>query len=90
MRYIGIDTISFTDVNGNTFPIKDIRPIPIYTTLLEIDVKENDMIDEIASRDIVYGSDGEDQSYKIFDHNITLLMEAGFDMSKIKTLRIPI
>ena len=89
MRYIGIDTISFTDVNGIQYPIKDIRPIPIYKTLLTVDVKESDKIDEIASRDVVYGAGGEDQSYKIYDHNIVFLVEAGFDMSKIKTLKIP-
>ena len=90
MRYIKIDTISFTDIDGKQYPIKDIRPIPVYTTLLEIDVREIDRVDEIASREIVYGAGGEDQSFKIFDHNIILFMEAGFDMSKIKTLKIPI
>ena len=89
MRYVQIDTISFTDINGNQYAIKDIRPIPTYTTLTEVSIKEGDTIDEIATRDKVYRAGSEDLSYKIYDHNIVALVDSRFDLGKIKTLRIP-
>lgn len=90
MRYFNIDTISFNDALGRTVPVKDIRPIPEYQINFEIDTRENDLLDEIASRSTVYGEGAEDQSYKIFDANIVALVEAEFDMANIKRLKIPV
>ena len=89
-RYIGVDTISFTDVNGNTFPVKDIRPISDQTLNFEIDKKENDLIDEVASRRQVFGNFGEIQSWRIFDINIVKLTEYKFDHTKMKRIKIPV
>lgn len=88
-RYIGVDTITFTDVNSNSFPVKDVREITSEPVGFEIDTKENDLLDEVASRKEVFGEFGELQSYRIFDLNIIKLTEANFDMTKIKKLKIP-
>lgn len=90
MRYVQIDTISFTDVNNKQFAIKGIRPIPTYTTLIEVVVKDNDTIDEIATRDKTYRAGAEDQSYKIYDHNVINLVDSRFDLGKLKLLKVPV
>lgn len=84
-----IETISFTDMNGRSYPIKDIRPIPEYITRTTINVKEKDRIDEIASRVDIYGPEGYTKSYKIFDHNRVVLMDHNLNLTRIKELRIP-
>ena len=89
-RYLNVDTLSFTNYHGNTFPVKDIREIPSENIAFEIDVEENTLLDEIASRQEVFGDFGEQQSYRIFDLNIEILTEANFDLTNIKRLKIPI
>lgn len=89
MRYIPIDTISFTDSNGRTVNIKDMREYEDQQTLKIIKTKKNDKIDEIASRQDIYGNDGEIESYRIVDYNIVKLHDVEFDMAKIETLEIP-
>jgi len=86
MRYIQINNISFTDVNGKRYAIKDIRPIPEYVKLKTIDITEKDAIDEIAERE--YGS--EDQGYKIYDMNIVKLLEVDFDLIRMKRIEVPV
>lgn len=89
-RYIDVDTIVFTDINGNNFEVKDTRPISEQTLSFEIDKRENDLLDEIASRREIYGDFGEIQSWRIFDLNIEKLTEVNFDLTKIKRLKIPV
>jgi hypothetical protein len=90
LRYVDIETVVFTDVDGNDNPVKDIREISDQVQSFEIDVKESDSIDEIASRSSVYGESGELQSYKIHDLNIVKLVENNFDVGKLKRLKIPV
>ena len=90
MRYRNVDTISFTDVYGNSYAVKDMREIPDYETLKTLKLKQGDRIDEIVSRPEFYGNGTEDESYKVFEHNIDIITEADFDLSKIKELEIPI
>lgn len=90
MRYFNIDTVSFNDRSGRVTPVKDIRPIPEQQINFEVVIKESDLLDEIASREEIYGSGSEDLSYKIFDANIVELFESGFDISKIRRLKIPV
>jgi len=89
-RYSDIDTITFTDVNGNSYPVKDIRLISSQTFALEIDRSEHDLLDEIASRREIYGDFGEVQSWRIFDLNIVKFTEANFSLTKIKRIKIPV
>jgi hypothetical protein len=90
LRYIQIDTISFTDVNGNSYAIKDMREIPDYVKMTTVDVKTSDKIDEIASRNMVYREGAEDQSFKIFDMNRVKLHETEYDLGRVKLLEIPV
>jgi len=89
-RYSDVDTISFEDLNGNLFPVKDIRLISTQTLAFEIDKNENDLLDEISSRREVYGDFGEIQSWRIFDINIVKLTEVNFDIRKLKRIKIPV
>jgi hypothetical protein len=66
-----------------------MREYPSYIKMIDLSINENDRIDEIVSRDEIYGSGGEDQSYKIIDFNIEELYENKFDLSKLKKLEIP-
>lgn len=90
MRYIDVDTITFTDINGRQYPVKDIRLISNQTQAFEIDIKSNDLLDEVASRREVYGDFGEIHAWRIFDLNIVELTQVDFDMTKIKKLKIPL
>jgi len=90
MRYISIPTITFEDKDGNKFPVKDLREIPLYETAFEIDIVKGDRIDEIASRSNVYEEQSEDLSYLIFEHNIIDIVEARFDLEKLKRIQIPV
>ena len=90
MRYMTIPTISFTDSYGRTHAIKDMREYPTYTTMMMLDTKATDQIDEIATRQDVYGDGAEGDTYKIHEANIEKLFEEKWDMSKIKQLRIPV
>ena len=89
-RYISVDTITYLHTDGNSYPINDIREIPEEPVSFEIDIKEDDLLDEIASRKTVYGDNGEMQAYRIFDANIIKLTEANFELTNIKRLKIPI
>lgn len=89
-RYINVETVSFTDHNNRTVPVKVRRDIPDEQQVLEIDIKSGELLDEVANRPGVYGEYGEIQTYRIFDKNIVRLTEANFDLSKIKRLKIPL
>lgn len=89
MRDLAVDNIIFTDKNGKSYEIKDIRPIPSYTVLTKINVSGELFFDEIASREEIYGEGKEDLAYKIFDANVRSIIEANFNTTKIKELIIP-
>lgn len=91
MRYLTINTISFTDDFGDDFAIKDIRPIPdTYSLKDTVTLRANDRIDEIASRPEYYGDEAEAESYRIVDFNLERLYEAKFNLARIRTLKIPL
>ena len=89
-RYNDIDTVSFTDKNGNSFPVKDIRPIPSNPVALSIPITNETDIDEVSSRADIYGDLAEDQTYRIFDANIVNLTESNFDVNSLPELKIPV
>lgn len=89
-RYTDIDTITFTDVNGNQFPVKDIRLISEQTLSFEIDTVNGNLLDEVASRKSTFRNFGEVQSWRIFDLNIVRLTEINYDMTKVSRLKIPV
>jgi hypothetical protein len=66
-----------------------MREYPEYETAAEISLQQGDMLDEIASRREIYGDGNEGEAYRIFENNVVALFEAGFDLNKLKSLRIP-
>lgn len=89
MRYIEVPVITFTDINGNQFPVHEIREFPTYQTAVIFDLKKGMMLDEIISRENLYGDGSEDFTYVLFDHNKEKLTENNFVLSKLKKLNIP-
>ena len=90
MRYINIENVSFTRLDGNSYQIKDFRPYPAYTKQMTLQINSNDAIDEIITRKDFLGNNSESESYRIVDFNIVKLYEAKFDLSKIRKLDIPV
>jgi hypothetical protein len=90
MRYNNVPTVSFTTINKQSFPVKDMREIPAYVTAFSLKLQIGDFIDEIASREEIYGEDAEGDSYKIVEANYSLLADYNFDVSKIRELMIPV
>ena len=88
MRYMDIDTITFEDVNGVSYPIKDMRPIPSLPVIFTITKNENEFVDEIVTRDDVYSRNREADSYKVYDANHIKMVENNFDFTKMKRLKI--
>ena len=88
-RFRAIEAVSFRDKNGNTFPVKLQRPIETQEYAFTQPIPTATQLDEVASRINVFGDNGETQSWRIFDLNIIVLTEAGFDMTKIRELKIP-
>lgn len=90
MRYLKIDNINFTTINGDTFLVKDIREYPTYQKLGDYPYLKDEDIDEIISRRDYYKDGAEDLSYAVVDFNIEKLTENGYDLNKLKKLRIPV
>lgn len=88
-RYLSIDTVVFDDPLRGEVEIKDRRPIPSEEIAFEIDIKQGDLLDEIATRPSVFGSGGETQIYRIFDANTREIFAAGLNLDNIKRLKIP-
>lgn len=91
MRYELVDNIVFTDKDGKSVTIKDMREFPTdYLLKMIMAVSENDMIDEICCRKDVYDQDSEFMAYKIYDFNIMNLFENNFNLGSVKELRLPL
>jgi hypothetical protein len=88
MRYQNVETVVFTNINGISFSVKDMRDIPIQNIKKTIDYGGGPL-DEIVSRQDVFGEYSEDQSYRIFEANLVSIFDAKFDMKKVKRLKIP-
>jgi len=90
MRYSTIENISFETKTGKSLEIKDMREYPNYTLLGMLKITTEDQIDEIASREEIYGDEGEALSFKIVDFNIIKLFEENFELEKLNVLKIPV
>ena len=90
MRYLGIDTVSFTDINGNDFPVKDIREFQTLQIGVQIKSETGVQLDEVMSRKDIYGNDAEDLAFALFDANRVKITESDFILSKIKRLDVPV
>lgn len=90
MRYNDVDTVSFRALNGKSYSVKDLRLIPSHTIRKSVECNAANTLDEVASRDDVYGSYAEDQAFRIFEANRTQIFDARLDMAKIKRLEVPV
>ena len=91
MRYNNAGNVSFTSADGNTVSIKEILPIADPAeSFMVVECDSSSSLDEIASRDSVYGEGSEGSAYRIFDENVAELVEAHFDLGKLRTVRVPI
>jgi hypothetical protein len=90
MRYFPQPDVEFIDADGVSHMIKETRKFEKLETMMEIPLTVNSALDEIATRKDVYGDDAEGLIYKIFDHNIVSIVENGYDLSLMKTLKIPL
>ena len=90
MRYTNIDNITFVDQNGVSTQVKDMRLIPSEAISKTVDFKGFNTLDDIASRQDIYGDFGENQTFRLFEANIVAITDARFDMSKIRSLKVPL
>lgn len=90
MRYQEVDSIAFTNVNGVSRLIKDKREFPSYNLQRTIKVSALDELDEICTREEMFGDDSEDLNYKLFEANAEKILDANLDFTNIRTLGIPI
>ena len=82
--------ISFTWLDGHTYNIKDIKEYPLYDKFVKISLKQNDRLDEIASRTEIFGQDTEAMSFLIFECNVEKIVENDFDLNKLHEIKIPV
>jgi len=81
------------DIYENSVPILPMLEIDTTTVgdiITTVPCNANTKLDEIASRGNIYGEGMEAESYKIFNENIVNIVEYNFDLSKLKSLRIPV
>jgi len=89
LRYINVDNVNFTTVDGKTIVIKDKRTIPDYNIVTTIQKSTEELLDEIAIKSEIYGEGNEDLSYLLFEANQKEIVEVDFDFTKIGELKIP-
>jgi hypothetical protein len=90
VRYQNTPDATFTTSRGKRVLLKDNLPLVEralrYTT---VTTDSESFLDEIASRDELWGEGSESMAYKIFDENITELFENNFDLGVLQSIRIP-
>jgi hypothetical protein len=90
MRYMNVENINFTTVDNKIVVIKGKRPIPDYNIVTTIQKDEKELLDEIATKEEIYGEGNESLSYLLFEANQKEIVEVDFDLTKIKYLKIPV
>ena len=85
-----IGTVVFTDINGVVYTIKDIRPIEPAATSFEVSKSTDELLDSVAVRSEVFGEGGENKVWKLFDQNAVALVDANFDLTQLRKIKVPI
>lgn len=88
-RYIQINTIVFNDPVRGAVNIKDRRPIPVEDVAFSEAIKRGAYLDEVATRNSVFGVGGETQVYRLFDSNTREIIAAGFTLDNLQRLKVP-
>jgi hypothetical protein len=85
-----IGTVVFTDINGIVYTMKDIRPIEPAATFFEVPKSTDELLDSVAVRTEVFGEGGENKVWKLFDQNAVALVDANFDLTQLRKIRVPV
>ena len=89
MRWLGIPTATFTDINGVSRLVHDMKPIEVFTAVTVISRNASEDFDEIASRDTVYGPGGEANSYKLDEANIVDIFDNLLNYDVLSKIKVP-
>lgn len=89
MRYLEVDTVSFTDALGNIRPVKELREIPEYEIRMAVIKNAGDFLDEVASRPEVLGDGYEPDSYLLWEANAVEIADVGYDLAMIRSVKVP-
>lgn len=90
MRYFSVENVIFTNRFNKTVTIKNVLPItPKADKSVNLRIQDGDNMDEIASRNNIYGENHEMDAFKIFMENVEEIAFANYDMSRLRSLRIP-
>lgn len=88
MRYLEVDTASFTDADGRSVSVKELREIPREKVGMVLQTQGADF-DEVASRPEVYGSGYEGDAYRLHEANIVQIFDALLDYSRVTRIKVP-
>jgi hypothetical protein len=86
VRYLDVDSVDFYD-GSKTVKIKPRREYPEYQLTGVYRLRGEKTLDEVAFK--IYGGRSQSLTYKLFDFNRVALKEYGYDLTKIKSLKIP-
>jgi hypothetical protein len=89
MRWIGVPTAAFTDINGVSRTVHDMKPIETFPAVTVIARNAADDFDEIASREAIYGAGGESQSYKLDEANIVDIFDNLLNYDALSRIKVP-
>jgi len=87
MRYLNVGETEFTNANGETKVLKDIRP-PVVSENAFVVEDVTDELDMLAVRS--YGDNAEPLWYNIADQNWTKIIERYFRLEDIKRFEVPL
>jgi len=85
-----VGTRIFTDINGKTYTLKDVRPIVPAASSYSVDKSGTELLDSVAVKPEVFGDGGEDKVYKLFDQNCIAIVDANFDLTQLRKIQVPI
>ena len=91
MRYYNAETVNFTTALGESVPLKEIRERPGRAALsYSVRLDGARFLDEVATRAEALGDGYEAETYRLFEENDVEIVDAGFDLSRLKSLRVPL
>ena len=90
MTFDDVEIIQFNDEIGTLFPVRDKKDLDSYTLSQTIGVQQGMDLDEVISRENVYGSGNEDLVYAVAEMNAESLAENDFNLNQLKTINIPV
>lgn len=90
MRYVYVPTIAFTDINGVTRSVKDMREPPAYLMRGTRRRLATEPMDYIAQLRDVFGEGHEGDAYLLWEANGGNIVDYNFDLTQLQTINIPV